>query len=59
DFEISKNLYLGFQLGLTAGKVNKVESDNGSVIEVIELENNTRMQGSGRIDTAIGLRYVL
>lgn len=57
DIGIAENWSLGFQIGITAGRVKKVTIDDGISTEEIELPKNQRPQGSGRIDFGIGLRY--
>ncbi|WP_319503610.1 hypothetical protein [uncultured Draconibacterium sp.] len=56
DFNIAKNVALGFQLSLLAGTLTKVSLTNGMTTTEIDLEDD-EMEGLGRIDFSVGVRF--
>lgn len=56
DIEVSKNLSLGFNLGLSAGFYKEVEIDDGTSIQTFDLEDS-RPVGSAYLSFFVGLVY--
>lgn len=59
DFAVSEDLAIGIQIGATAGRIRKLDVKSESVSETVELSDDERPGGSGRIDFSVGLRYNL
>ncbi|MCL6268003.1 hypothetical protein [Flagellimonas myxillae] len=59
DYEISEDFFVGAQVGITGGRLKKVEMESASGVETVELSDNERPWGSARIDFSVGVRFQL
>nr|WP_299388359.1 hypothetical protein [Allomuricauda sp.] len=59
DYELSDGFFIGAQVGITGGRIKKLEMESTSGVQTVELSDNERPWGSARIDFSVGFRYQL